>query len=77
MSSVARSSQQLDPSAEARERRPELVRRLARHAGPQALARGVAARANDVDAGEQQNERRHDACSTGMMRSPFTTGGSP
>ena len=49
--------QQLDPSSETRERRPELMRRLARHARPQSFARGVAARANDVEAGEEQDGR--------------------
>ena len=49
--------QQLDPAAEARERCSELVRRLARHARPDALPLGIAAGAHDVDAGEQQDER--------------------
>ena len=38
---------QLDPPTQARERRAELVRRLARHAGPQTLARRVVARVRD------------------------------
>src|SRR6185437_16799922 len=45
--------EQLDPPAQARQRRPELVRGFTRHASPQPLARRVAARANDVEAREQ------------------------
>src|SRR5207249_4329061 len=52
--------EQLDPTTEARERRAELVRRLARHAGPDALARDVAAHTNDIKADDQQNRRGGD-----------------
>ncbi len=46
---------QLDPSGEAGERSPQLMRRLARHAGPQTLARRVAAGPDDVDPRQQQD----------------------
>jgi hypothetical protein len=50
--------QQLDPAGEARERGPELMRGLACHAGQHPLALGVATCAHDIDAGEEQHERR-------------------
>ena len=67
ISSPPRLAEQLDPSAEARERSAELVRRLARHARPHLLAIGAAARAERVDAGEQEQrdekrlQERNDA----------------
>ena len=69
--------EELDPAGEAGERRAQLVRGLARHARPHPLALGVAARAHDVDAGEQEDERACSACSAGMMRSHFTSGVLP
>ena len=52
VSSFARSSSSSIHPRETRERRAELVRRFARHAGPQSLARRVVPRANDVEAGD-------------------------
>ena len=48
--------QQLNPAAETRERRAQLVRRLTRHARPHALALRVAARSHDVHGGEEQHQ---------------------
>ena len=69
--------EQLDPAVEARERRAELMRRLARHARPDALALGVAARANDVDAGEQEQHERSRRLQRGNDAQPVTSGVSP
>ncbi len=49
--------QQLDPPPDARERGAELVGRLARHTGPEVFPRRVAARADDEESGEQQQQR--------------------
>ena len=63
--SPSRSLEQLDPAAEAGERRAELVRRLARHAGPDLLALGAAARAQRVDAREQQQREQRRPAAAG------------
>jgi hypothetical protein len=59
--------QELDPSAQRRQRRPQLMRRFARHPGPHPLAVGVRPRAEDVQRREQDDaehprlQDRHDA----------------
>ena len=70
-------AQQLDPPGQRRQRCAQLVRRLARHAGPDFLA----VRTSAFDATRRRRRRAGArcaaACRIGMTRSPCTIGGSP
>ena len=63
-------AQQLDPAVHARERRAELVRGLARHAGEDALAVGGALRAQHHDAGEDQHAEHRRPSGAGSPACP-------
>src|SRR5688500_10483366 len=53
-------AQQLDPSGKAGDRRPELMRRLSSHAGPDPLAVSAGTCLKGVPTGEEQkDEKRH------------------